>query len=47
MSPLNNLLMGLPSISNFGCEVLKAVVTHVFSPRARRDLSGVTAPTRS
>lgn len=43
VSPLNNLLMGLPSISNFGREVLKAIVTHVSSKRAKKDLSGVTA----
>lgn len=43
VSILNNLLMGLPSISNFGCKVVRAVVTHVFSKRAKRDFSRVTA----
>lgn len=43
VSILNNLLMGLPSISNFGCKVVRAVVTHVFSNRAKRDFSRVTA----
>ncbi len=42
-SILNNLLMGLPSISNFGCKVVKAVVSHVFSNGAGRDSIEVTA----
>jgi len=29
LSILNNLLMGLPSISNFGRQVDRAVVSHV------------------
>lgn len=43
VSILNNLLMGLPSISNFGCKVVRAIVTHVFSNRAKRDFSRVKA----
>lgn len=43
VSILNNLLMGLPSISNFGCKVVRTVVTHVFSNRAKRHFSRVTA----
>lgn len=38
-SVLNNLLMGLPSISNFGCKVVRTVVTHVSSNRAKRDFN--------
>lgn len=47
VSILNNLLMGLPSISNFGCKVVRAVVTHVFSSRAKRDFSRVTATAKN
>lgn len=47
VSILNNLLMGLPSISNFGCKVVRAVVTHVFSNRAKRDFSRVTATAKN
>lgn len=43
VSILNNLLMGLPSISNFGCKVAGAIVTHIFSYRAKRDFRRVTA----
>lgn len=43
VSILNNLLMGLPSISNFGCTVVITVFTHVSSNRAKRDFSRVTS----
>lgn len=43
VSILNNLLMGLPSISNFGCKVVRTVFTHVSSNRAKGDFSRVTA----
>lgn len=36
VSILNNLLMGLPSISNFGRKVVRAVVTHVFLKRGQK-----------
>lgn len=36
VSILNNLLMGLPSISNFGHKVVRAVVTHVFLKRGQK-----------
>ncbi len=47
LSILNNLLMGLPSISNFGCKVVRTIVTHVFSNRAKRDFSRVTATAKN
>lgn len=47
LSTLNNLLMGLPSISNFGCKVVRTIVIHVCSNRAKRDFSRVTATAKN
>lgn len=43
VSILNNLLMGLPSISNFGTKVVRTIFIHVSSNRAKRDFSRVSA----